>query len=84
MSEKADPCSIADALHGTPEHHAWHGISRHPHLSPHRNMGHLRLPEIGYHPQVGVINYIDQRLSRLHQLSFVDLLLAHHADRPWP
>ena len=42
-------------------------------------MGHLRLPEVGYHPQVGVINYIDQRLSRLHQLSFVDLLLAHHA-----
>jgi hypothetical protein len=49
------------------------------HLFAHGDTIHLGFTIVGYHPYIVIIHDAGKHLSRLHQLSFVDILSSHHA-----
>lgn len=48
------------------------------HLLAHADTIHLGFTIVGHHPYIVIIHDAGKHLSRLYQLSFVDILSSHH------
>lgn len=71
--------SVGNRFHHTRVGHTRHGIGGKRYLVALLDVGKLRFTIVGNHPQIAAVYDVHHGLSRLHQLTFVDVFSSRHA-----
>ncbi len=71
-------CCIADTLYHTCIFNIRNGIGSKTHFITHLDIRHLRLLIVSLYPFLMLVDDTDHRLTRINQLTLMDIFAAHH------